>query len=195
MTPWEPVFGWWVSQWNDEIQRKVTRLTSRRRTLLSEEHKGYVSMLLHGGIARYSCCVEDGDGANFQRYRDRDVRETTLAFTVTTFLSVVPFLPYVEVAWTTRTGEFSVNRLSWVKDRYRYPFLIARTLGLWTQDLENFQSWQRASITMKLRIEKIPYTVRDTILSDAKINKENPVSRSNIFSTGIAALRSNEVRK
>lgn len=48
---------------------------------------------------------------------------------------------------------------------------------------------------MKLRIEKIPYTVPDTILSDAKINKENPVSRSNIFSTGIATLRSNEVRK
>lgn len=55
-------------------------------------------MLLHGRIARYSCCVEDGDGANFQRYRDRDVREITLAFTVTTFPSVVPFLPYVEVA-------------------------------------------------------------------------------------------------
>lgn len=195
MTPWDPVFGWWVSQWNDEIQRKVTRLTSRRRTLLSEEHKGYVSMLLHAGIARYSCCVEDGDEANFQRYRDRDVREITLAFTVTTLPSVVPFLTYVEVAWTTRTGEFSVNRLSWVKGRYRYIFLIAQTLGFWTQDLENFRSWQRASITMKLRIEKIPYTVPDTILSDAKINKENPVSRSNIFSTGIATLRSNEVRK
>lgn len=64
-------------------------------------------MLLHGRIARYSCCVEDGDGANFQRYRDRDVREITLAFTVTTFPSVVPFLPYVEVVREQREPENS----------------------------------------------------------------------------------------